>query len=338
MSARHVFALFGLLAAGALAVAPAGPQRASAAVPGECTPDSIGLARTIVIDTRGGPRFGENQYPGKSPLQDHEIVLTFDDGPHKTLTPVILEALDAHCTKATFFMVGQRALTYPDMVRTVARRGHTIATHTWTHQDLAKIEHDAAITEIELGISAVQKALGEPAAPFFRFPYLSNPKEMSAHLRERNTAIFSIDVDSLDFKTRSSTAVVRKVMKELEAKGKGIILFHDIQPSTAGALKTLLGELKANGYRVVHMVPKQGQTTLADYDNKAGQKSTGKIASLPVPVAQRGIVSPAWEVQVYRGSTERRSRAGGDESRPAPPPRPTRRSDDDWQTRLFRGW
>ena len=337
MGGRHVFALLGLLAAGAFAVAPDGLRGASAAAPGECTPESIGLARTIEIDTKGGPRFGENQYHGQSPLQDHEVVLTFDDGPHKTLTPVILDALDAHCTKATFFMVGQRALSYPAMVRTVAGRGHTIATHTWTHQDLAKLEHDAAINEIELGISAVQKALGAPAAPFFRFPYLSNPKEMAAHLRERNTAIFSIDVDSLDFKTRSSTAVIRKVMKGLEAKGKGIILFHDIQPSTAGALKTLLAELKDKGFKVVHIVPKQGQTTLAEYDKKVGQKSTGKIASLPVPMAQRGIVSPAWEVQVYRG--DRRSNPADADSRPPAPERPARRRvDDDWQTRLFRGW
>lgn len=310
------------------------------AVSGECTPDSIGLARTIEIDATGGPKYGESQYPGKNPLKDREVILTFDDGPHKTLTPAVLNALDYHCTKATFFMVGQRALSYPDMVRTVARRGHTIATHTWTHQDLAKIDPDAAKTEIELGISAVQKALGSPAAPFFRFPYLSHPKEMTAHLRSRNTAIFSIDVDSLDFKTRSSTAVIRKVMSGLEQHGRGIILFHDIQPSTAGALKSLLSEMKDKGYKVVHMVPKQAQTTLAEYDKKVGQKNAGKIASLPVPMAQRGIISPAWEVQVYRGDRRRADPDEG-ERRPAPPPqpRPTRRDPfDDWQTKLFRGW
>ena len=122
-------------------------------------------------------------------------------------------------------------------------------------------------------------------------------------------------------------------MSGLETHGKGIILFHDIQPSTAGALKALLGEMKDKGFKIVHVVPKQGQTTLADYDKKVGQKNAGKIASLPVPVAQRGIVSPAWEVQVYRGPAERRSSAGASEDRPRP-----RRNADDWQTRLFRGW
>ncbi len=349
MRSRHVIALLGLAIAGSILVErlAAGSSARAAA---QCGPEAIGLARTIEIDAKGGPRFGENQYTGKVPLlRDGEVILTFDDGPHKTLTQPILDALDGHCTKATFFMVGQRALYYPELVRKVAGLGHTVATHTWTHQNLAKIPPEEATDEIELGISAVQKGLGGPAAPFFRFPYLSDPKEMTAHLRQRNTAIFSIDIDSYDFKTRSATAVIRNVMSQLEKKGKGIVLFHDIQPSTAGAIGTLLGELKAKGYRIAHIVPKQGQTTLADYDKRIVQKhGGGRLASLPVPVAQRGIVSPAWEVQVYRGQGAigaPSGRRGYDafDSRPtgppaAPPPRPSRQRDDDWQTRIFRGW
>ena len=99
------------------------------------------------------------------------------------------------------FLVG--LLKGADTVRKIASLGHTVATHTWTHQNLAKIGSEAAREEIELGISAVQRSLGTPAAPFFRFPYLSDPKAMIGHLKDRNTAIFSIDVDSYDFKTRS---------------------------------------------------------------------------------------------------------------------------------------
>ncbi len=345
MRARIVFALLGMAGFGALVVG------ASAQAPvqsrGQCTPQSIGLARTIEIDTKGGPRFGGNQYPGKSPLKPGEVVLTFDDGPHKVFTQTILDTLDAHCTKATFFMVGQRALHYPEMVRKVAARGHTIATHTWSHQNLAKIPAQDAKTEIELGISAVQKAVGSQAAPFFRFPYLSDPQEMRAHLKDRNTGIFSIDVDSYDFKTRSPTAVIRNVMQQLESKRQGIILFHDIQPSTAGALSQLLSELMANGYRVVHMVPKTGQTTIAEYDKMADRNGGGRrVASLPVPVAQRGIVSPTWEVQVYRGqgrdngltdAPRRPAAAQPAPIQPEPARRPARR-DDDWRSTIFRNW
>lgn len=321
---------------------------------GQCSPHAIGLARTYEIDTKGGPRFGANQYPGRGFLNDREVVLTFDDGPHKQFTPQILDVLDAHCTKATFFMVGRRALHGPELVREVARRGHTVATHSWTHQDQAKLAPEEARAELELGISGVQRALGAPAAPFFRFPYLSDPGASQAHLRSRHTAMFSIDVDSYDFKTRSPTVVIRNVMKQLEAKGRGIILFHDIQPSTAGALNQLLAEMRAKGFRVVHMVPRQGQVTLAQYDKQVDRDGgTRRFTSLPPPVSQRGVVSPYWEVRVFEGPGQQPrvlhqavQQPGNPASQPAavtgPPPvvapqppaqRPRR--EPDWRTEAF---
>jgi len=309
-------------------------MKALARSPAQCSSASIGLARTIEIDTRGGPRFGQQQYPGKSLLRDGEVILTFDDGPHRTLTSPILDALDQHCTKATFFMVGQRALAHPDLVRDVSGRGHTVATHTWSHQNLGKIDPASARAEVELGISAVQRALGSPAAPFFRFPYLAYTSETHAHLAGRDTGIFSIDVDSYDFKTRSPTVVIRNVMRQLEEKRQGIILFHDIQPSTAGALATLLSELKARGFKVVHMIPRRGQTTLAEFDRRVGGGNLRHLAS--VPLSQRGIVSPAWEVQVYRGPTASPS---AEQSNSATGLRRLRREgEDDWQRSIFRGW
>jgi hypothetical protein len=190
-------------------------------------------------------------------------------------------------------MVGFRAFGQSALVREMARRGHTIATHTWSHQDLAKLDPVAAKGEIELGISAVQRALGAPAAPFFRFPYLSDPSAMRAHLKARNTGIFSIDVDAYDYRTRSPTAVVRNVMLQLESKRKGIILFHDIQPSTARALPGLLADLKAKGYRVVHMVPKATAATVAEFDAQAQQElDRKKAAASAQPLAKRALTWP----------------------------------------------
>ena len=347
---RKLTALLVVAAAGGASIASVLAQGRGAA-PSQCSPASIGLARTIEIDTRGGPLYGQQQYPGFTPLKDREVILTFDDGPHKVFTQDVLDALDAHCTKATFFMVGQRALSYPEMVRKVAARGHTIATHTWSHQNLQKMSAEEATAEIELGISAVQKALGQPAAPFFRFPYLANSKATTAYLGQRNTGIFSIDLDSSDFKTRSPTVVIRNVMSQIESKRSGILLFHDIQPSTAGAINTLLGELKAAGYRVVHMVPKQGQTTVASYDQRVERELGGRrVASLPPPVAQRGIVSPAWEVRTDRpdGQPPRRNAdvpwgvgpPSPPQGQPAPQPQPRPRLSptDDWRQSVFRGW
>ncbi|MGE0699999.1 MAG: polysaccharide deacetylase family protein [Hyphomicrobiaceae bacterium] len=314
----------------------------------QCVAGAIGTARRVEIDTTGGPRFGHNQYPGPELLAPGEIVLTFDDGPHKQLTPVILDVLDQHCAKATFFMVGQRAMGYSDLVHEVARRGHTIGTHTWSHANLRQKGHDGAIAEIELGISAVQKSLGGPAAPFFRFPYLSDPASAIAHLRSRSTAIFSIDVDSFDFRTRSPTVVIRNVTQQLKAKGRGIILFHDIQPSTAGALGSLLADLKSSGFRVVHLVPRKGQTTIADFDRRVGSPSR-TVAALGLPVARRTMVAPAWEqrvepLQQVAPAAAPQIAAAAVQGVPTPEPRPAvvrparERVSDDWRTTIFRGW
>jgi peptidoglycan/xylan/chitin deacetylase (PgdA/CDA1 family) len=105
-----------------------------------------------------------------------------------------------------------------------------------------------------------------PGAPFFRFPALKYPPELVSYLGERNVAIFSADMDSFDFIMRTPEPVIRSVMARLQKHGKGIVLRHDFQHPTAEALPELLGQLKSNGYRIVHMTPKQPVKTLAQYD------------------------------------------------------------------------
>lgn len=230
---------------------------------------SLGLSRVVEIDTSQGPRFGE-QYPDENVfLEPGEVVLTFDDGPMRRLTKPILDVLDKHCVKATFFAVGRMAAADPAMLKEVDQRGHTIGSHTWSHKKLGKISQRSAKREIELGISALTAALGKPIAPFFRFPYLSDPKSAQTFLRGRGHGIFGIDVDSRDFKTRSGTVMRNRVLAGLKKKGRGIILFHDIQTSTARGLDSLLTALKTRGYKVVHMTAKTNATTIAAYDKIA---------------------------------------------------------------------
>jgi peptidoglycan/xylan/chitin deacetylase (PgdA/CDA1 family) len=255
--------------------------------------DALGISRIVEIDTTTGPRFG-NQYKENQFLDDHEVVLTFDDGPMRRYTMPILDALDAQCTKATFFSVGRMAIADPATLREVAKRGHTIGSHTWSHQKFTKVSAAAATYELELGLSAVTKALGAPVAPFFRFPYLAHTKAANAHLTSRGIGTFGIDVDSRDFRTRSPGTVLRNVMSQLEHEKKGIILFHDIQPSTAGALASLLAELKTRGFKVVHMVAKNPATTLPEYDAIAEKALKAKeTAAAANPLATRAVTWPA---------------------------------------------
>jgi peptidoglycan/xylan/chitin deacetylase (PgdA/CDA1 family) len=244
------------------------------AKPAACTnPNALGTARTVEIDTTGGPGFGFEHFKQHDFLRRNEVVFTFDDGPWPGTTPAVLKALDAHCVKATFFPIGKHATWYPEILKQVAEAGHTIGNHTWSHKSLVTKKFDEAKLEIEKGASAVAISAGVPVAPFFRAPVLKHPPEIVTYLGQRNFAIFSTDLDAFDFTARSKERVIENVQKKLAKHGKGIILMHDFQKHTAEALPELLDWLKANGYKVVHMKPKEALTTLAEYDELVRKES-----------------------------------------------------------------
>jgi peptidoglycan-N-acetylglucosamine deacetylase len=323
---------------GALAVW-AGPARAQDICGGAGT---LGVSRIVEIDTATGPRLG-TQYHEHDILEDGEVVLTFDDGPLRAYSKLVLDALDAQCTKATFFVVGRMALADPDMVQEYVRRGHTVGAHTWSHANLAHLTPLRARTEIELGFSAVQGAMGKPIAPFFRFPYLSHPASSDMYLQSRHIATFSIDIDSKDYRTRDPAPVQRKVMADLAHLKKGIILFHDIQPSTAHALPGLLAELKAKGYRIVHVRPKGIATTLAAYDAIAQQELARKrtAATTEHPQVRRALT---WPMATTGLAAQPAAAAPGAEQAPSGPPTAGRaqttagrvRREQDWGSTFWR--
>jgi peptidoglycan/xylan/chitin deacetylase (PgdA/CDA1 family) len=221
----------------------------------------IGVARTVDVDTRGGPWFGE-PYGNPDFLASGEVVLTFDDGPMPNSTRVILAALAAECTKATFFVVGEMAAAHPEVVKEIADQGHTIGTHTWSHRNLGHLAPASARAQIESAFAEVEKAAGRPIAPFFRYPYLSSTNATVAYLQGRDIAQFAVDIDSSDWLIRNAQRVIQRVMTRLEARRRGIILLHDIHPSTALAVPGLLARLKEKGYRIVHLRPAAPVQTL----------------------------------------------------------------------------
>jgi peptidoglycan/xylan/chitin deacetylase (PgdA/CDA1 family) len=260
-------------------MAPAAQPGRAAVANSRCdNPNALGIARTVEIDTAGGPGFGAAQFKAYDFLEQGEIVLTFDDGPWPGNTPMVLAALAAQCVKATFFPVGKHASWHPEILKQVVARDHTIGSHSWSHVNLAKRSLQEAKDEIENGVSAVAVAAGRPLAPFFRFPGLSQTQELTAYLAQRNIGIFSIDIDSFDFKTKSSEKVVTSVMTQLDRRGKGIILMHDLQHSSAVALPTLLQQLKAKGYKVVHLKAKANVATLPQYDAAMVKVQAGQTA------------------------------------------------------------
>ncbi len=280
----------------AAAAPQAAPPPAAATAPARaaCTnPNALGVARTVEIDTTGGPGFGFEHFKELDFLKDKEVVLTFDDGPWPGNTPMVLKALADECTTGIFFEIGKHATYYPEITKQVYAAGHTIGTHTWSHATLVnkKLTEDQRKEEIEKGISAVKWALGGPSpAPFFRFPALQHPPEMVTYLGERNIAIFSCDVDSFDFKYHDPKKVMNLIFHGLEKKGKGIILMHDFHKETAALLPEILKRLKTEGYKVVAMRAKAPVKSLPQYD-----EALLKDAKLPT-LNQRPVSSVVTDV------------------------------------------
>jgi peptidoglycan/xylan/chitin deacetylase (PgdA/CDA1 family) len=232
-------------------------QAASAAdCPGH--PDAIGTSRTIVVDPRAHPIIGTMQYNKTLPLADREVVLTFDDGPLPKHSNEILNILAAHCAKATFFLVGSQAKANPEGVRKVRDAGHTVATHTQNHPTgMDRLPLDRSRQEIEQGIASVTAALadGTAPAPFLRIPGLRVNDGIEEFAASKGLQLWSADFPADDWRDVSANRVYELAMERLEKKGKGILLLHDIQARTVAALPRILRELKARGYRIVHVVP-----------------------------------------------------------------------------------
>ena len=288
------------------ATTPQGPAAAPAAapVPVNCpgNPNALGVSRVVEVDTTGGPGFGTEHFKGMDFLRPGEVVLTFDDGPWPNNTPKVLAALARHCTKAIFFPIGLHATYEPDLLKQVAAAGHTVGSHTWCHQILSKTKGRCLINgkvqaveynfkdEIEKGISAVSWAMGGPIAPFFRFPALQQPPEALTYLGERNIGVFSTDFDSFDFKMRKPEQVRKSVMDKLKKHGKGIILMHDFQHATADAINDILDDLKAGGYKVVQMRPRDKLKPLPEYDAIVMKEiKTPNVSGRPVESVIRTI-------------------------------------------------
>lgn len=261
---------------------------AAADCPGN--PNALGVSRVVEIDTTGGPGFGFEHFKEHDFLEPKEVVLTFDDGPWPGNTPQVLEALADHCTKAMFFIVGKHAMWHPDILQQVAAAGHTIATHTFSHRNLGskQIDDDLRKAEIEMGISAVRRSLGENAnklSAFMRFPALQHPPEMMKYVGERNIGVWSTDLDSFDFKMKSSDKMVSSLMQKLEKRGKGILLMHDFQKVTAQGAANLLKQLKEGGYKVVHVTSKSTVASLPEFDEKVAAQIKGPVSNSTRPTS-----------------------------------------------------
>ncbi|WP_426407572.1 polysaccharide deacetylase family protein [Bradyrhizobium ganzhouense] len=234
----------------------ASPAAFAAECPGH--PGALGTSRTLVVDPHEHPRIGTMQYRETLPLKDHEVVLTFDDGPLPKNSNQVLQILADECIKATFFIIGEQAKANPEGVRKLVAAGHTVGTHSMNHPlTFDRMPLDKAEAQINGGIEWTSAAMTDPSklAPFFRIPGLMRAEGVENLLISRGIQVWSADFPADDWRHISPDRVYQLAIQRLEAKGKGILLLHDIQARTVAALPKIIRDLKARGYRIVHVVP-----------------------------------------------------------------------------------
>jgi peptidoglycan/xylan/chitin deacetylase (PgdA/CDA1 family) len=228
-----------------------------------CGPDALGVSRTIAVG--GAPRVGLKTYPQTLALDDHEVVLTFDDGPSPA-TRKALDALAAQCVKATFFLIGRNAAAMPELVRREIAEGHTVGSHSWSHpsKSLRALDLAAGTEEIERGDRAVQAASDGKASHFLRFPGFGDSPALLEAAAARKMPVFGTDLWASDWNPMTSERELKLLMFRLRKAGRGIVLLHDIHGQTVDMLPALLRTLKAEGFRIVHLVPGPSAPPLRD--------------------------------------------------------------------------
>ena len=223
------------------------------------------------------------------------IALTFDDGPGSKLTPKLLDLLAAHHIKATFFLIGENAAQYPDIVAREAKEGHEVANHSWSHPNFNKMSDDAVRSQLRRTDDAIKTAMGS-SPTLLRPPY----GNITAHQKKWINQEFGYkialwDVDPLDWKRPGSAVVCNRIVKNTRAGS--IVLAHDIHPGTIDAMPCVLKELEAKGFKFVTVseliamqtpIPKPSPTPKSSPVPKGSvsPKST-PIKSTPTPPTPR---------------------------------------------------
>jgi peptidoglycan-N-acetylglucosamine deacetylase len=208
---------------------------------GPRNPDFL-IPRSLPPGTRA--TYSRCQVPGPY------ISLTFDDGPHPTNTPRLLDILKQRNVKATFFVVGRNAATYPHIMRRIAAEGHEIANHTYTHGDITKMSDAALRKELNDSLAAIQNAVPGYRPVLFRPPYGAiNDRTRNLITREFGYPSIMWSVDPQDWKRPGVSVVTSRIVNATNSGA--IILVHDIHPPSIDAMPSTIDQLLQRGFKFV---------------------------------------------------------------------------------------
>lgn len=182
---------------------------------------------------------------GTEEAEKPKIAITFDDGPHPRFTPRLLDGLNERGVKASFFVIGNLAEKYPELIAREKEEGHLIGNHTYAHIDIGKLPEEKGREEI-LRTSAVIKEITGNEVEFVRPPFGSWQKKLEQEM-EMIPVLWS--VDPLDWTTKNPDEIVNKVVTKV--KENDIILLHDCYQSSVDAALRIIDILQKEGYEFV---------------------------------------------------------------------------------------
>jgi len=212
------------------------------------------IATLVQVEAAAAPQTGEKTKDASITfdwihVDGPYIALTFDDGPSAKLTPKLLDLLAAHHIKATFFLIGENASEYRDLVAREIKDGHEVANHSWSHPNLAKMSDDGVRRQLRKTDDAIRSAAGN-SPTLMRPPYGSiTPRQKRWINQEFGYKIVLWDVDPLDWRRPGPGVVCNRIVKN--TRSGSIVLAHDIHPGTIEAMPCVLKELEAKGFKFV---------------------------------------------------------------------------------------
>jgi peptidoglycan/xylan/chitin deacetylase (PgdA/CDA1 family) len=175
--------------------------------------------------------------------------MTFDDGPHPTLTPQLLDILAARGIHATFFVIGRRVMREPALMRRMVAEGHEIGNHTWSHPSLLNHSDASVLSQIDLTSRAIEDTVGRPPV-IMRPPYGNlHPRQRQMVWEARNMPTVLWSVDPEDWRRPGASAVAGRIVSS--SHPGAIVLAHDIIASTVRAMPMALDGLSSRGFQFV---------------------------------------------------------------------------------------
>lgn len=222
------------------------------------------------------------------------VAMTFDDGPHPELTPKLLDMLKARGIKATFYVVGQNVVEYPDIMKRMIAEGHEVGNHTWNHPSLTKLGAEGVRSQMDRTTDAIVKTTGVRPATM-RPPYGATNASLNKRFDEQyDMKVIMWSIDPLDWKYRNASRVSSQIIEKVHPGA--IILAHDIHPSTVAAMPAVFDTLKGKGYEFLTVsellardrppAPKVASPTPAAVGAVATPAVSSPAASSPVPTAR----------------------------------------------------